>query len=116
MVVAWCLFIVVTLDFASQHKLIYMPRTYSMHASHYELQKRALGTVTKIRYSTAEGDQVAWYSPPGKNASPKRLWLAFGGNAALALDFTETFTTLRKKSGQNDLGVLLVDYPGACCA
>ncbi len=58
--------------------------------------------VARIDFTTAAGAQVAWWIPP--KSGHDRVWLAFAGNASVALGWTQLVTT--------DDGMLLIDYPG----
>ena len=58
--------------------------------------------VERIDFTTAAGAQVAWWIPP--KPGHDRVWLAFAGNASLALGWPQLVTT--------DDGMLLIDYPG----
>ncbi len=90
-----------------QHKMIYHPQPYRQD------YKRLLGqTGSEIHYRTSAGKQVAFYLPPrsadGESTVPQSLWVAFGGNASLALFWVDTVELAEDK----DAGFLLVDYPG----
>lgn len=87
-----------------QSRLIYHPAGY--RAEHETLLRRAKGV--RIPFTTAQGTQTAFYIPPRSAAAPPQtIWLCFGGNAALALDWLH-FTDL----WEDDFAYLLVDYPG----
>lgn len=89
----------------SQHKMIYYPRPYSD-----ELWKLSDDFV-EIEYSIDQGAQVAFYVPPKEGPKPKRpryLWVLFGGNATLALDWYDFVQHYPEPHS----GFLLVDYPG----
>jgi pimeloyl-ACP methyl ester carboxylesterase len=93
---------VVLLLYIFQHSLIYHPRRYSP----VELSSAA----EEIEYHTGEGKQVAFYVAPRDSTTglPDRLWLVFGGNATLALDWRDfVFRHPDERSG-----FLLIDYPG----
>lgn len=88
-----------------QAGLLYHPRPY-------EVDTRSLlapGGV-ELPYQTGCGRQSAFIVPPRRNAGgcPARLWVCFGGNASLALDWV----SLVNKSPDMDAAFLLVDYPG----
>ena len=91
--------------FFGQHKLIWFPRAYGA-AYKAELPKNAV----ELRYTTSQGSQCSFYLPPKSAAAarPERVWVLFGGNGSLALDWTDF---LRNDPDKND-GFLLVDYPG----
>lgn len=88
-----------------QSKLIYHPNAYQ--AGHETMLKEANGT--RIRFSTSQGAQTAFYIPPHSQTKglPRNIWLCFGGNAALALDWLPLI-----ELWNDDFGYLLVDYPG----
>lgn len=95
--------IFVFLLIAGQHRMIYYPRPYDGDPPLPE-RGRALP------YNTGQGRQLAFYLPPrGKEYMvPSRLWLLFGGNASLALDWLELIGDFPDP----EAGFLLVDYPG----
>ena len=64
---------------------------------------------TRIEATTSQGHQVAFYLPSRKAPSqpPEFLWLVFGGNGALALDYAP-----EAASWDARFGYLFVDYPG----
>lgn len=91
-----------------QSRLIYHPAGY--RAEHETMLRRVKGV--RIPFTTAQGAQTAFYIPPRSGGDlPQTIWLAFGGNAALALDWLH-FTDL----WDGDFAYLLVDYPsyGEC--
>lgn len=63
----------------------------------------------ELTFGTMAGDQVAFYLPRGNGSRlPKRIWIAFGGNASLALEWT-WFVSQDRQAGD---AFLLIDYPG----
>ncbi|MGV3659039.1 MAG: alpha/beta hydrolase [Prosthecobacter sp.] len=87
-----------------QSKLIYHPNPYG--TAYERLLQHAKGE--RIAYTTSQGKQTAFYIPPRTRTSglPQTVWLCFGGNGALALDwlyFTEYW--------EGRFAYLLVDYP-----
>jgi len=105
-----------------QHKLIYMTRSYKANYPYYSRlnQKMLARGMTKLKYKTDQGDQVAYYIPPFRSSlfsyhsREPRLWLLFGGNAQLAMDwfpmverYADTLTEYSVVSS-----FLLIDYPG----
>ncbi len=85
-----------------QHRLIYFPRSYNAPAP---------DGVTALRYMTGAGKQVAYFLPPRvavDGGAPRRLWVVFGGNASLALDWY----SFASRFPDDHAGFLLVDYPG----
>ena len=85
-----------------QHKLIYHPRFYPTGYQPWKTSSLEL-----LRYQTAEGSQTAYYLPP-ENNSVQRVWVLFGGNAGLALDWLGLLAQLSSAG----VGFLLIDYPG----
>jgi len=85
-----------------QHKLIYHPRTYPT-----DYQPWKTSSLELLRYQTTEGSQTAYYLPP-ENNSVQRVWVLFGGNAGLALDWLG----LLAQVSSAEVGFLLIDYPG----
>ena len=88
--------------FVSQHSMIYHPRPYG---SGYARTLPARGVA--IEYAVPFGRQTAFYIPTSDHI-PKRIWVAFCGNASLALDWT----TILRGYPENGDGFLLIDYPG----
>ncbi|MDZ4288526.1 MAG: alpha/beta fold hydrolase [Prosthecobacter sp.] len=87
-----------------QSSLIYYPRAY--HAGYWKTLETQRGQ--RIEYQTSQGAQVAFYVPPmNGDATPQKLWLCFGGNGALALDWLMGLDQWDPR-----FGYLLVDYPG----
>ncbi len=90
--------------FFAQHSLIYHPRPYA------EGFERVLppGT-THLEYTTTAGKQLAFYLPPHSGAAiPRHVWVAFSGNASVALDWLDLAESY---PGDAD-AFLLIDYPG----
>lgn len=88
-----------------QSRLIYYPRPYDKAALKDILQRGA----RQMEVQTSQGRQVAFYLPSRKNPAqpPGFLWLVFGGNGSLALDYSgET------QGWDERFGYLFVDYPG----
>jgi uncharacterized protein len=78
-----------------QDRLIYLIRRYP------EPVEVPAG-VERLDFTTAAGAQTCWWVPPKPDHD--RVWLAFAGNASLALGWTHLVAT--------DDGLLLIDYPG----
>ena len=97
--------ILVLILYIFQRHLIYHPRSYDFT---YDLQD--FENVVELDYRIAEGNQVSFYLPPRKknHSLPEELWLVFGGNAALALDFYDFVYHYPNQAA----GILLVEYPG----
>lgn len=85
-----------------QQRMIYYPRGYSY--------KELPENIIELQFRTNAGKQSAFYSPPAENAtgSPEKIWLIFGGNATLALDWYDFV----KGHPDKRAGFLLLDYPG----
>ena len=90
--------------FFRQHSMIYYPRSYA------EGYQRALPPgAMELEYTTLSGKQVAFYLPPRSGASlPVRIWVAFSGNASVALDWLDVVALNPNHAD----AFLLVDYPG----
>jgi len=96
--------LVIALIYFKQHSMVYHPRPYG---AEYAQALPANGE--EISYTLPFGKQTAFYIPARSNGRlPSRLWVAFCGNASLALDWT---TILAGYPNPND-AFLLVDYPG----
>jgi pimeloyl-ACP methyl ester carboxylesterase len=96
--------LVIALIYFKQHSMVYHPRQYG---AGYAQALPANGE--EISYTLPFGKQTAFYIPARNNGRlPSRLWVAFCGNASLALDWT---TILAGYPNPND-AFLLVDYPG----
>lgn len=87
-----------------QSSLIYHPNPYG--ARHEKMLRDAQGT--RVSFTTSQGTQTAFYIPPQTRAPglPRTIWLCFGGNGALALDWLH-FTG----AWDERFAYLLVDYP-----
>ncbi|MCB1277485.1 alpha/beta fold hydrolase [Prosthecobacter sp.] len=88
-----------------QSKLIYHPSSY--RAEDETMLGKARGE--RVRFTTSQGAQSAFYVPPRSDAAglPQTVWLCFGGNASLALDWLR-FTN----DWDGRFAYLLLDYPG----
>lgn len=64
----------------------------------------------EIHYQMSFGEQTAFYIPPqsGKARQAAPLWVMFGGNASLALDWLDLIESIPDKQ----CSYLLIDYPG----
>ena len=92
LMLAWC-----------QHRMIYHPRSYGSFYHQY-----FKGSLQRDSYQTSEGSQTSFYQPPPDGNHPEALWIFFGGNASLALDWM----WLVEAASRPGLGFLLIDYPG----
>ncbi|MDB6003947.1 MAG: hypothetical protein JWR15_934 [Prosthecobacter sp.] len=92
-----------------QSRLIYFPNPY--RAEHETLLRDAKGE--RLRYTTSQGSQTAFYIPPRSSATglPQTLWLCFAGNGSLALDWLPS-----TEEWDDRFAYVLVDYPsyGEC--
>lgn len=88
-----------------QRQLIYYPRVYLRDVDSWLPED-----IERLRYETRDGRQTAFYIRPrdASLAAPRRLWIFFGGNGSLALDWLD----LVEEARRDDTGYLLVDYPG----
>ena len=82
-----------------QHRMIYHPRSYGLIYQPY-----LNGSLQRISYQTPEGNQTAFYQPPSEGNPPQAIWILFGGNASLALDWM----WLVEQSAGSDLGFCLL--------
>lgn len=88
-----------------QRHFMYYPRRYSRSAIETALGLGVLG----INFRSSQGKQTAFfYRGVATNSPPSRLWIMFGGNAMLALDWLDFLRGFPDVSA----GFLLVDYPG----
>lgn len=93
------------LMFLLQRKMVYYPRRYDFdHRA--ALPKGA----REIAFETSAGKQVCFYLPPkaGNDEKPTHLWILFGGNASLTLDWLDFANRYPERSH----AFLLIDYPG----
>ncbi len=86
-----------------QSKLIYFPRAYPPGAA-AQWQKRTAGQA--LDFKTSQGRQRAFLQ--GRLQSPRNLWIVCGGNASVALEWSDW---LAAHAPRQDAW-LLVDYPG----
>ena len=92
-----------------QRRFFYYPRRYS--AAEIEAAEKLGATV--LSYETSQGWQTAFlFGAPPTGTLLSRLWVVFGGNAMVALDWLEILKDCQLDVG----GFLLIDYPsyGAC--
>jgi uncharacterized protein len=86
-----------------QSRLIYFPRPYRPGAV-AEWQHRTSGKL--IHYETSQGSQQAFLQ--GNLRAPRNLWLVCGGNATVALDWSEWLVNHAPRED----AWLLIDFPG----
>ncbi len=101
----WAALSIVIFLASCQSKLIYYPKPYGSA----ELEGISKLGGKRIEVSTSQGRQVAFYLPSRKAPSqpPEFLWLVFGGNGSLALDYSSEAAGWDAR-----FGYLFVDYPG----
>lgn len=96
---------VILLSGCETYQLIYFVRRYDS-ASLTRLPKNTKA----LTYETLAGRQVAFYVMPREDPDrfPDKLWVLFGGNGAMALEWEDII------QGYPDsrTGFLLIDYPG----
>ncbi|MCB1098325.1 MAG: alpha/beta hydrolase [Verrucomicrobiae bacterium] len=98
------------LIFFLQNSMIYHGAPYEPgEVEAYESSSR----VVRLPFETDQGKQEAYFIVRGQqlenaNPIPDRIWLVFGGNASLALDWVDFLALYRGSSA----GFLLIDYPG----
>jgi pimeloyl-ACP methyl ester carboxylesterase len=99
----WTVLTPLALLLGCQSNLIYHPRAYRAG----EVESFTAWGGHRIDFISRLGAQTAFFVPPRAAKSPRMIWVAFGGNAALALDWRPFV----EKANHHD-GFLLVDYPG----
>jgi uncharacterized protein len=88
-----------------QRSFIYYQRRYPAAVVQSVLSRG----VTVIEFRTSQGKQAAFlYRRVASHHPPRRLWLMFGGNAMLALDWLDLVREFPDRSA----GFLFVEYPG----
>ena len=104
MVVLIALLAAVGLLYFRQHDMIYHSHPYRGGVAAWMRPD-----VVKLEYKTMAGTQFAFYLPRGTaNKLPARLWIAFGGNGSLALEWLDFIDHDPNPSD----AFLLVEYPG----
>lgn len=112
--------LVLTLS-AMQDAIIYHPRTYSSFGAfqYYEniklkFKQQTGQTIEPFEYEDAmNGGTQTSYFIAARQQTMTDLWVVFGGNAQLALDWVEFITTVRIKHPSLDShAFVLFDYPG----
>jgi pimeloyl-ACP methyl ester carboxylesterase len=84
--------------FLFQDRLIYFPQPYPPNAMPKGFEP--------LRFATGSGQQTVFLRRP--IGRPERVWVLFGGNAALALDWVDLVAAAKDP----EAAFLLVDYPG----
>ena len=82
-----------------QDRMMFFPRTYS---------ERALSGFEPFHYEAVGGEHTA--ALVGNLEKPSRVWIVFGGNGSLALNFLDLAHRVVERDPTGC--VLLVDYPG----
>lgn len=88
-----------------QSRLIYHPAAYGPEPQ--AMLREARGV--RLAFESSQGRQTAFYIPPRDAPAglPQAIWVCFGGNAALALDWLHLTDVWDDR-----FAYLLVDYPG----
>jgi uncharacterized protein len=88
-----------------QRRFIYFPRRYALA----ELKEARANGVREIRFRTSQGNQTAffWRNLDSVTA-PESLWVVFGGNGTVALDWMGLIPHVADRQ----TGFLLIEYPG----
>ncbi len=86
-----------------QSKVIYFPRPYELGVTDDWRQKTS---GVPINFTTSQGKQRAFLQ--GKLTAPRNLWVVIGGNASVALDWSDWIAA----HAPSDDAWLLVDFPG----
>ncbi len=91
--------------FIFQRHLIYHPRSYDERYDFHQFKN-----IIELEYQTSEGKQISFYLPPKtpSNQPPETLWVLFGGNGSLALDWYDFI----RGYPDSQAGILLIEYPG----
>jgi pimeloyl-ACP methyl ester carboxylesterase len=94
--------------FFFQRRLIYHPRSYLVAPEEILRDNLPEGTARVLRFSVDGHRQCAYLLRSADAASTAPLWVFFGGNASLALDWLEMAEVLLPCTR----GILLMEYPG----
>jgi len=101
---ACCILGVFAYGFLSiQQRMIYHPRSYN---TAYD---NSLKKVVQIEYETGQGKQISFFYKGQSIMPPKRLWIMFGGNGSLALDWFDRFLD---HYSDGSSAYFLIEYPG----
>ena len=101
-----------------QSSIIYQTRTYDSFGlrEYYHQAKirfRTLAPLREVSYDTPNhGLQRSFLVPRSSNEAATVLWVFFGGNAQLALDWLEFIIKLRQNDHFSTHSFLLFEYPG----
>ena len=88
---------------------------YHPHSYPDDIDRRLPPQVVTLDFQTSAGQQYAYYVPPRNRrlkGVPERLWICFGGNASLALDWMPLVEVVANAGGNRGTGYLLIEYPG----
>jgi len=86
-----------------QQQMIYHPRNYNKSYDQY------FSKVIPLEYETDQGKQVAFFYKGQSLMPPKNLWVMFGGNGSLTMDWFSNFFDFYADTSS---AFLLIDYPG----
>lgn len=106
---------------ASQNQIIYIKRNYESHGlrTYYnnlktQFENKSGRVLLEVSYNTSQGEQLVYWIPPKYQAIEQRnfekLWLVFGGNAQLGLDWLWFISKLGEDFEKDSF--VLFDYPG----
>jgi uncharacterized protein len=88
-----------------QGRFIYFPRRYRPD----DLERAQAAGIEGVRFRTSQGNQTAFFwRRPNSGAEKRNIWLVFGGNGTVALDWLNFVAD----AADPDAAFLLVDYPG----
>jgi pimeloyl-ACP methyl ester carboxylesterase len=88
-----------------QRRFIYFPRRYTRA----DLKEARVIGVQEIRFRTSQGNQTAFFwRNSDSGTAPQSLWLLFGGNGTVALDWMG----LLPHFADPRTAFLLIEYPG----
>lgn len=87
-----------------QGRMIYLPSGYDAD----EVPQPDAHRLETLSFSTAAGQQVAFYVPPSAGGKPTTVWMFCVGNADRAL----TWRNFASELPDPHAGALLIDYPG----
>ena len=88
----------------AQDSIVYHPHAYAR-----PIWQEAGRKIAPLTYETGSGKQTAFYLPPKDGGPPNRIWIMFGGNGALILDYADTLPMQPLLANE---GFLMIDYPG----
>lgn len=108
-----------SLLYVNQHRLLYMPRLYATDAAYYRAARSRFEnrrSLIDVEYVADAAARTAYYVPPqgSSAAAPPALWILYGGNAALALDWLDSIAAFEEseREAAARTAFYLIDYPG----